>query len=338
MKNGFGLIEKTRKEGRRYGKFFLTFFFYSLGGKILLKEMLNKVSDKKNFTNIQQYIDFASYFLEYIEENKQAVIVSQNEHHYNFYQYGEEVEYRVTRPFNSNILYSIDEFETYKSILLNDLLQLKVNRNKAAITDRTIINRTIYTIQQSIGFGLDALPAGKSNTARKLAGDYFERLVLLLLIEVGVNAKTGVVKVPVVKDGKKIVDMNYQHDLIVDKIGDEHPSLIGSVKTTSKDRMAKVFMDKFLYSRLTETEVPHIAIFLHDVQRKAGNAGKDDGKYGISQTFLTGSFKGYTVKLNPLDGVYYFDPRPIMQSDEFFKEHIQTFDHLICDDIWDYVE
>ncbi|MGM2837769.1 hypothetical protein [Bacillus pseudomycoides] len=301
----------------------------------MLEEMLSKVSNKNNFTSIQEYIDFASYFLEYIQENKQAVIVSQNEHHYNFYQYGKEVDYRVTRPFNSNILYSIEDFEINKNILLNDLSQLKRHKDKAAITDRTIINRSIYTIQQSIGFGLDALPAGKSNTARKLAGDLFERLILLLFIEVGINAKGGVVKVPVVKDGKKIVDMNYQHDLIVDRIGEKHPCLIGSVKTTSKDRLAKVFMDKFLYSRLTDTEVPHIAIFLHDVQRKST---KQEGKYGISQTFLTGSFKGYTIKLNPLDGVYYFDPRPIMQTDEFFKEHIQTFDHLICDDIWDYIQ
>lgn len=297
--------------------------------------MLNKVSNKENFTSVQEYIDFTSYFLEYIEKNKQAVIVSQNEHHYNFFQYGNEADYRVTRPFNSTILYSIDEFETNKNILLNYLLQLKIHRDSNSITDRTIINRAIYTIQQTIGFGLDALPAGQSNTARKLAGDYFERLILLLLIEIGVHAKSGVMKVPIIKDGKKIVDMNYQHDLIIEKNGDLHPSLIGSVKTTSKDRLAKVFMDKFLYNKLTDTAVPHIAIFLHDVQR---TSAKNKGKYGISQTFLTGSFKGYTVKLNPLDGVYYFDPRPIMQSDEFFKEHIQTFDRLICDDIWDFVD
>ncbi len=296
--------------------------------------MLDKVSNKNNFTSLQKYIDFASYFLEYIQKNKQAVIVSQNEHHYNFYQYGKEVDYRVTRPFNSKILYSFEEFEKNKKVLLNDLSQLKKHKDKAAITDRTVINRAVYTIQQSIGFGLDALPGGKSNNARKLAGDLFERLILLLLQEVGVNARGGVVKVPVIKDGKKIVDMNYQHDLIVERVGDEHPRLIGSVKTTSKDRLAKIFVDKFLYSRLTDTDVPHIAIFLHDVQRKEG---KREGEYGISQTFLTGSFKGYTIKLNPLDGVYYFDPRPVMQTDEFFKKYIKTFDYLICDDIWDYI-
>lgn len=58
-------------------------------------------------------------------------------------------------------------------------------------------------------------------------------------------------------------------------------------------------MDKFLYSRLTDTALPHIAIFLNDVRRK--NTRCED-KYGISSTFFPGRFKAYTVKLNPLDG------------------------------------
>lgn len=296
--------------------------------------MLDKVTNKNNFTTVQDFIDYASYFLEYIQKNKQATIVSQNENHYNFYQYNKEVDYRVTRPFNSKILYSIEEFEFAKNILLKDLTNLKLYREKSVIEDRSIINRSVYTIQQSIGFGLDALPASKSNTARKITGDLFERLILLLFIQVGINAKTGTVKVPIMDGNKKVIDMNYQHDLIVKSLKEDQPKLIGSVKTTSKDRLAKVFVDKFLYNKLTETIVPHIAIFLHDVQRKTS---KKEGEYKIGQTFLTGSFKGYTLKLNPLDGVYYFDKRPIMEKDLFLKEHINTFDKLICDDIWNYL-
>lgn len=302
--------------------------------------MLDKVTNKNNFNTLQNYIDFSSYFLEYIHKNKQAVIVSQNEHNYKFFQYGKEVEYRVTRPFNSNILYTAEEFEKYKEILLDDLKQLKEHQDEAAITDRSIINRAVYTIQQSIGFGLDALPAGYSNTARKLNGESFERLILLLLNEMGVPAKGGVVKVPVKDDkGEVITDMTYQHDLIVRRNEDDiHPSVIGSIKTTSKDRFAKVFIDKFLYSKLTETQVPHIAVFLHDVQRASARKRKNSNEreYRISQTFLTGHFKGYTIKLNPLDGVYYLDPRPIFSEDELFKKHIHTFDKLICDDIWNF--
>ena len=124
--------------------------------------------------------------------------------------------------------------------------------------------------------------------------------------------------------------MSYQHDLIVKEL--EEVCAIGSVKTSSKDRLDKIFVDKFLYNRLTDRNTPHFAIFLNDVQRK----GKD-GKYGINTTFLSGRFKGYTVKLNPLDGVYYFDIRPDMQIKDILKDHIKTFDHFLFGDIWKFV-
>jgi hypothetical protein len=73
-----------------------------------------------------------------------------------------------------------------------------------------------------------------------------------------------------------------------------------------------------------------VAIFLNDVQRK----GKTPQEYGVNATFLPGHFKGYTVKLNPLDGVYYFDIRPNMLTDRILKEHIRTFDHFLFGDLW----
>jgi hypothetical protein len=121
--------------------------------------------------------------------------------------------------------------------------------------------------------------------------------------------------------------MSYQHDLIIENDGEI--KVIGSVKTSSKDRLDKIFIDKFLYNKLTEKVTPHIAIFLNDVQRK----GKEP-KYGINTTFLPGHFKGYTVKLNPLDGVYYCDIRPNMLTENILKDHIRTFDNLLIEDIW----
>ncbi len=38
--------------------------------------------------------------------------------------------------------------------------------------------------------------------------------------------------------------------------------------------------------------------------------------------------------LNPLDGVYYFDPRPVMHSDKLIRKQISNFDVLLCQDIW----
>ena len=95
----------------------------------------------------------------------------------------------------------------------------------------------------------------------------------------------------VIVDGEPTFNMSYQHDLIIEK--DSDVKVIGSIKTSSKDRHDKIFIDKFLYNKLTEKATPHIAIFLNDVQRKNT---KREGEYGINSTFLPGHFKGYTVK------------------------------------------
>ena len=71
------------------------------------------------------------------------------------------------------------------------------------------------------------------------------------------------------------------------------------------------------------------------MQRKDGHS---KGKYGINATFLPGHFKGYTVKLNPLDRVYYCDIRPNMLTEDILKDQIKTFDHLIFEDIWTIIE
>ncbi len=121
--------------------------------------------------------------------------------------------------------------------------------------------------------------------------------------------------------------MDYQHDLII-KSG-ELVKIIGSVKTSSKDRLDKIFVDKFLLARLTGKDIPHVAIFLNDVQRK----GKRP-KYGVNGTFLPGHFRGYTIKLNPLDGVYYFDIRPDMLTEPILKDHIRRFDVFLFCELW----
>ena len=154
----------------------------------------------------------------------------------------------------------------------------------------------------------------------------------MIIKEIGIPCRAGVVQVPVLMNGAKLFDMSYQHDLIVQY--KDSIKVIGSIKTSSKDRIDKIFVDKFLYNKLTETVTPHIAIFLNDVQRK--NTSREN-EYGINATFLPGHFKGYTVKLNPLDGVYYCDIRPNMKTENILKDHIKTFDYLLCEDIWSFI-
>jgi len=296
-----------------------------------LKKIVNKATDKNNFSDLNGFVDFCTEYLNYISENLQAKIISQNEHHYCFYQYRKEGDFQITRPINSTLLYQAKEFPKAAKEYLKILQNIKnIDRKDPSI--RQIINNSTYTIQQSIGCALDGLPAGKSNIARKLNGDLFEHFIRLIIREIGIPCTSGVIQVPIIAGNEPLFNMCYQHDLIIEK-GSE-VQVIGSIKTSSKDRIDKIFIDKFLYNKLTEKATPHIAIFLNDVQRKKN---KKENEYGINSTFLPGHFKGYTVKLNPLDGVYYCDVRPNMQTENILKDHIKTFDDLIVDDIWKFL-
>jgi len=296
-----------------------------------LKQLVNKAKDKKNFTDLKGYVAFCNEYLSYIADNLQATIISQNENHYRFYQYRKEGNFQITRPINSNLMYDAKLFAKTSKEFLKILKTIKtINKKDEAL--RNILNNSTYTIQQSVGAALDGLPAGQSNTARKLNGDLFEHFIRLIIREIGIDCKAGTIQIPVVLEGEPQFNMSYQHDLIIEKNFDV--KVIGSIKTSSKDRIDKIFIDKFLYNKLTEKATPHIAIFLNDVQRK--NARKEN-EYGINSTFLPGHFKGYTVKLNPLDGVYYCDIRPNMRTESILKDHIKTFDNLLIEDIWKFV-
>mgnify|MGYP001561317574 CR=1 FL=1 len=298
-----------------------------------LSHLVSHATDKDRFHTIENYITFCTRYLEYVETGLQARIVSQNESHYQFFQYRRDGSFNITRPLNSRLMYNAENFANAAQQFSQTLVRLKDGERPSDELRENVI-RTIYTIQQSIGAALDALPAGKSNVARKVNGDLFERLIRLLIVSLEVDCVSGTMQVPV-KDpgGNELFKSSYQHDLLISKEGEL--KVIGSVKTSSKDRIDKVFMDKFLYNRLTDTALPHIAVFLNDVQRK--NTRREN-EYGVSATFLPGHFKAYTIKLNPLDGVYYCDIRPNMVEDAFLSQHIKTIDHFFYSDLWELLD
>lgn len=294
-----------------------------------LNDLRNHATDKKRFQSIKDYIDFCTSYLEYVDTALQARIISQNESHYQFFQYREEGSFNITRPLNSRLFYDADDFDGAAQQFSMTLEQLRDGQMPSSDLRENLIC-TIYTLQQSIGAALDALPGAKSNQARKVNGDLFERLIRLLIVSLHVDCVSGTMQVPVKDvDGTELFKSSYQHDLLISK--NDELKVIGSVKTSSKDRIDKVFVDKFLYNRLTETALPHIAIFLNDVQRKKS---KQENQYGISATFLPGHFKAYTIKLNPLDGVYYCDIRPNMVKDALLSQYIKTIDHFFYSDLW----
>jgi hypothetical protein len=298
-----------------------------------LTQLVNHATNKERFNSIEDYIDFCTRYLEYVDTGLQARIISQNESHYQFFQYKQEGSFNITRPINSALMYDSNSFEQAAQQFNLTLEQLRDGQRPSGDLRENLI-RTIYTLQQSVGAALDGLPAGKSNQARKVNGDLFERLIRLLIVSMNVDCVSGTMQVPVKDaDGTELFKSSYQHDLLLSK--ENELKIIGSVKTSSKDRIDKVFLDKFLYNRLTDTALPHIAIFLNDVQRKKT---KRENEYGVSATFLPGHFKAYTVKLNPLDGVYYCDIRPNMREDALLSQHIKTIDHFFYSDLWELLD
>lgn len=290
-----------------------------------LWEIMSWVSQKDRFIKISDYIDFSKYYLEFISSELQAEIIAQNENNYRFFQYKRDGEYNITRPVNEDLFLRLSDYDSIGKVFEAMLENIRDIKNDEL--NRKYINDFIYTTQQSIGCALDALPSSKTNTSRKVNGDLFERLMQLIIKKLGffIDSETLSIKVP---NSNEM--MKYQNDIEI-KVNGEIVA-IGSVKTSSKDRVDKIFLDKLMYNRLTQTNTPHFAIFLHDVQR----AGTEPD-YKVGQTFLTGHFKAYTIGLNPLDGVYYCDLRPVMKTDKLLKEHIKSLDHLLCENIWDFI-
>ncbi len=127
-------------------------------------------SNKRNFYKIEDFIDFSKQYLEFAAEGLQAVIVSQNENHYRFFQSKEEGNFNITRPLNSRLMYSataLNKIDSEFLQLLDDIRDIPDNE----VESRSNIIRAIYTMQQCIGAALDALPSGQSNKARKINGD-----------------------------------------------------------------------------------------------------------------------------------------------------------------------
>ena len=289
-----------------------------------LWEIMSWVSEKSRFSKIENYIEFAKYYLEFIETELQAEIIAQNETNYRFFQYRRDGEYNITRPVNGDLFFKLADYESLASSFEYTLENIRDIKDD--VVQRENVNRFIYTTQQAIGCALDALPASKTNTSRKVNGDLFERLMQMIMRQMGFLIDSETLNVPIPQSNEQ---MKYQNDIEI-KVNGEIVA-IGSVKTSSKDRIDKILLDKLMYNRLTNTDTPHFAIFLHDVQR----AGKEPN-YKVGQTFLTGHFKAYTIGLNPLDGVYYCDLRPVMKTDTLLKEHIKSLDNLLCEDVWKY--
>lgn len=293
-----------------------------------IQELTGYITDKSHFKSLRQYKDFALAFLDFVEKGLQATIKCQKEKNYQFFQFREDCDYNVSRPINSDLFGRAATFEAQLEQF--DEVMDEISARQTPPDDlRDAFKGTVYTMQQSIGVALDSLPAKSVNQAKKLNGDLFEHLVRLLMHQIKVDCRSGVLSVPVKDEGGKVLtEETFQHDLIGEKEG--KVVFIGSVKTSSKDRIDKIFVDKLMFNKLSDYNVPYIAVFLNDVQRAKSRV---INQYNVNSTFLSGHFKAYTLGLAPIDGVYYCDLRPNMTSDVFLSKHIHGIDRLFFDDL-----
>lgn len=75
-----------------------------------LDQLMAWAQDKTRFQGPGDYADFCEAYLDFIFHGLQAVIVSQNENHYRFFQYREDGNFNVTRPVNSRLFLSQEDF------------------------------------------------------------------------------------------------------------------------------------------------------------------------------------------------------------------------------------
>ncbi len=311
--------------------------------EITLVDLQASVRDTSAFNRLEDYYQLCKAFLELMQKMRPTRIISPTHNNYVFYQYDETYGYKITRPLNTSLfIESETEFNGAFQRFMSFIADLKqhqdtiLDRESArSYVETSEINRVVYTVQQSIGSIGDSFE--NPNQSRKRVGQLFEVLVKLIIQEVGLECEPRTISIPI--PGYPGYEMSYELDLVFSRnkaiVAAEtrfihETEIVGSVKTTSKDRIDKIFLDKYLLTKLLGREVPVIAIFLHDVQRaKAGNS-----IFGINSTFKSNHFLGYTVALNRLDGVYYVDPRPEMLTNDRLREQIRDFQEFLVKDLW----
>lgn len=238
---------------------------------------------------------------------------------------------KFLRPINHRLfIYSAEEFRNARNQFQKIIQKIKDKNDSWQFEEKHLIDSFLYTIQQSIGAGFDLL--ANQNSARKHVGNRFEELIKVIFTEIGIANKKTVLQIPYQTDeGEKTYKC--ENDLILSpypkvkstgKYLDEK-EIVVSAKTTSKDRMGKMFIDKILLERFVQHDQKVIGIFLNDVQRKEDN--------NISYTLVSGLFMVYSRFLTELEGIYYLDP-PSNALKEPFNKYMKPFSELVTKDIW----
>lgn len=236
---------------------------------------------------------------------------------------------KYTRPIRTKLFVSDPNEFMLGSERFNGVLACIAEHEPLPEDARNLVDRIAYTVQQSMGIGLDLL--GESNSSRKHIGNRFEEFIRLVVSATGVANEKVVFKIPYpTADGEKMYSC--ETDMVLSSRPEvrscqsnlDEDEIVVSLKTSSKDRMGKIFLDKMLMEKFADHPVKVVGIFHNDVQRK-----KDSG---TAYTFVSGLFMVYTEFLCQLEGVYFLDPPPITEK-EPYNRHIAPFSKFLLEDL-----
>ena len=279
--------------------------------------------------NIEEFKNLTIRILDYLPN---VLSSHADKHEYRIFESKIAGTSKFIRPINTKLfLFNSDEFRIKFDEFCDILRALKEKNQLGSNENRQLINSVTYTIQQAMGAGFDVLV--NPNSARKHVGNRFEELIRAIFKEIEIPSKRVVLQIPYQTD-EGIRNYKCENDLILTPFKKvlsnnknlNEKELVISVKTTSKDRMSKMFIDKLLLEKFIGHKQKFIGIFLNDVQRK-----KSDN---ISFTLVSGLFMVYTKFLVELEGIYYVDPPPNANKAPF-NNHMKTFGDLLVDDIWE---
>lgn len=292
-----------------------------------MSSLINDLQEKK--TTLADFENLTVRVLDYLPNVVSEEVIEKNGYNIHVSKLAGTTKY--IRPINHRLfIYSAADFKKEQERFRSLIQKIRDKSDVWSLEEKHLIDSYFYTIQQSIGAGFDLL--ANQNSARKHVGNRFEELIKVVFSEIGIANKKTVLQIPYQTDeGEKTYKC--ENDLIlspypkVKSTGKQldEKEIVVSAKTTSKDRMGKIFIDKILLERFVEHDQKVIGIFLNDVQRKEDN--------NIGFTLVSGLFMVYSKFLTELEGIYYLDPPPNALKEPYNK-YMKSFSELLTKDIW----
>ena len=297
-------------------------------------ELINQACQQ--IQSLDDFLQLGQSCLPTILETTESTLVSSSRYQHYVLPVSQE-DSRYLRPINEMLFVrDVTKFDSYRNQFQDLIRELRdthgnldsLSQELREFADGDLIVKLLYTAVQSIGCILDLSP--NPQTARKNFGQRFEDFVKTLLSDLNIANDAFTFSV---KNTSLSVPYNVPIDIIMNAQEALHSSrshidpkdTLLSIKTSSKDRMKLIFVDRFVLEKILEVQrINYVALYHNDVQRK--------GREGISSTFSPDIYTIFCHVFGDLP-LYYLDP-PMVANEPRFKEKIKTFDTFILYDLW----